>query len=449
MNRLWVRLSIAFGVVVLVGVFSLVIVGTLLSRIETTADPFVSAIRLPGGLLEALENYYRVHHGWTNVDALLAGAEIGPSPVMLEYSIEDTQHGTSYSSHEISTTEPLMTIPVVVDNEEVGSLSVYRNEADPERRRPSNTLSFLFSRLRDAALLIALVGGTIGLVFGVLVSRTLTAPLRKLADAAQAIAERKLQHRVEVRGSTEIRAVATAFNNMAATLEAGETQRRNLLADVAHELRTPLSVLQGNLQALLDGVYPFEASEVAYLFHQTELLSRLVNDLRELSLAEAHQLPLYMVPTDVKQLLSNIHTIFIPAADEAEVTLQMFVSPDLPTVMLDPQRFTQILDNLIGNGLRHTPKGGTLTIEASMVNDQLQVVVKDSGEGIAGEHLPHVFDRFYRTNRGRSRATGGAGLGLAIVRAITEMHGGSVKVESEGIPGKGSTFTVSLPINLK
>ncbi len=301
-------------------------------------------------------------------------------------------------------------------------------------------------RLRQSSLLVALVSGTVGLLFGVLVSRTLTAPLEKLATAAQAISERKLQHRVAVKGSKEIVAVATAFNNMAATLEAAETVRRNMLADIAHELRTPLSVLQGNLQALLDGVYRFEPSEVAHLYHQTELLSRLVNDLHELSLAEAHQLPLNLVSTDVSELLNNVRNIFIPAADAAGVSLQVSAAPDLPRVLLDPIRFTQILDNLISNALRHTPKDGVITVHADVEKDMFRIVVKDSGEGITAAHLPYVFDRFYRTNRGRSRANGGAGLGLAIVRAIVEMHHGFVEVRSEGVAGKGSTFSVYLPV---
>jgi two-component system, OmpR family, sensor kinase len=445
MNRLWIRLSIAFGIVVSVGAVTIIGLSVLLARMETTAFPFLNILKRPDGLLETLQHFYETNHSWQNSELVLRGAEaMEMGPEAYEFSVDDFPSGATYNAHPVRSRSLLEAMPILVNNVQVGTLNIYRDERP--RVQPVSPQSFLLDRLRDASLLIALVGGTIGLLFGVLVSRTLTAPLSELAAAAQAIGERKLEYRVGVKGTTEIVAVAAAFNNMATALETGEAARRNLLADVAHELRTPLSVLRGNLQALLDGIYPFEASEVARLYHQTEMLNHLVNDLRELSLAEAHQLPLNFAVTNVQQLLLQIHTIFTPAADEAGIVFQLNVETNLPTVKLDAQRFTQILDNLISNALRHTPSGGTVAITASIVDDLLRVVVADSGEGIAAEHLPHVFDRFYRTNWGRSRASGGAGLGLAIVRAIVELHGGSVKAESEGIPGKGSSFIVCLPL---
>jgi signal transduction histidine kinase len=448
MNRLWVRLSFAFGIVVAIGAISLVGLTTLLARIEATPSPFLDSLKQPDGLLETLQNYYTTHHNWDNVDLVLTGAGTigtGRGPEKYTFNLTDANSGKVYGTPPTESLTLLEAVPIKVDNAQVGTLNIYRDQTD--RKPPPGPQGLLFARLRDTSWQIALVGGIIGLLFGVMVSRTLTAPLSKLASAAQVIGARNLQHRVEIKGTTEMVAVTKAFNDMAAQLEMGETARRNLLADVAHELRTPLSVLQGNLQAILDGVYPFEASEAAHLYHQTELLSRLVNDLRELSLAESHQLPLHMAEFDVKQLLTDIYTIFIPAADEVGVTIELCVGDNLPSVMLDPQRFTQVLDNLIGNAIRHTPTGGTVTITATVTHRQLKVMVQDSGEGIAPDHLSRVFDRFYRTDKGRSREAGGTGLGLAIVQAVVELHGGSVKAESEGIPGKGSTFTVLLPLN--
>jgi len=252
-----------------------------------------------------------------------------------------------------------------------------------------------------------------------------------------------------VTGSDEVREVAQAFNEMAAALEQAESLRRNLVADVAHELRTPLSVLQGNLRAILDDVYPLDKAEVARLYDHTRLLSRLIGDLRELAQAEAGQLELNLQEIDLVGLLADMVAAFGPVAEAEGVALDAQIPADLPRVPADPARISQVLHNLLANALRHTPAGGTISLHAGYEAGERQHVwltVQDSGEGIAAEHLPHVFDRFYRGDPARSRATGGAGLGLAIVRAIVEAHGGQVSAASDGIPGHGSAFTVRLPL---
>ncbi len=239
---------------------------------------------------------------------------------------------------------------------------------------------------------------------------------------------------------------------MAAALEQAETLRRNLVADVAHELRTPLSVLQGNLRAILDDVYPLNKTEVARLYDQTRLLSRLVNDLHELAQAEARQLLLNPQPTDLADLVHSTVTTFAPVAETRGVTLEAQVPPDLPSVLADSARLAQVLHNLLANALYHTSAGGTIWLRAGCdaagtgQPAHLWLAVQDSGEGIPPEHLPHVFERFYRADPARSRTTGGAGLGLAIVRAIVEAHGGQISAASDGMPGHGSTFTVRLPL---
>jgi two-component system OmpR family sensor kinase len=232
-------------------------------------------------------------------------------------------------------------------------------------------------------------------------------------------------------------------------LEQAETLRRNLVADVAHELRTPLSVLQGNLRAILDDVYPLDKSEVARLYDQTRLLGRLVNDLRELAKAEAGQLELNLQPIDLAKLVADTVATFAPVAEAEDVTLSTHIPGDLPPVPADSARIVQVLHNLLANALRHTPAGGTISLRAGFDAGEygrVWLAVQDTGEGIPPEHLSHVFDRFYRADPARSRSAGGAGLGLAIVRAIVESHGGQVSVASDGVPGGGSTFTVRLPI---
>ncbi|MEJ2560527.1 MAG: ATP-binding protein [Anaerolineae bacterium] len=315
--------------------------------------------------------------------------------------------------------------------------------------RPVPPQQFLLGWLSRSLLLVAAVGGVLGILFGILASRSLTSPLSRLAEAARAIGARDLTRRVEVEGSDEVREVAQAFNDMAATLEGAETLRRNLVADVAHELRTPLSVLQGNLRAMLDDVYPLDKAEISRLYDETRLLSRLVNDLHELAQAEAGQLRLNRQTTDLADLLQSTAAAFSPAAEAKGVTLSTQVAPDLPLVTADPARLTQVLHNLLANALRHTPSGGTISLHAGCElgkESKVWLAVHDSGEGISSRDLPHVFDRFYRADPARSRATGGAGLGLAIVRAIVEAHEGRVSVVSDGTPGHGSTFTVQLPL---
>lgn len=326
---------------------------------------------------------------------------------------------------------------------------------DPEwPRRPAREVSE--AELRDLALerlpgVVLGMGGVIALVgigAGIWISRTLTAPLRELEDAAQDIGQHQLSRRVSVEGSSEIRAVASAFNLMAAELEQAEQLRRNLVADVAHELRTPLSVVQGNLRAILDDVYPLEKAEVARLYDQTRHLSRLVTDLHELSQAEAHGWPLDRRPLDLVSLVETTTALFSPLAEAEDVGLHVVLPPAALMVDGDPARLVQSLQNLLANALRHTPPGGVITVSVTEENvsggKAVQLNVADTGSGIDAQYLPYLFERLSRIDPARSRDSGGSGLGLAIVRAIIEAHGGTIQGESAG-PGQGSTFTITLP----
>jgi signal transduction histidine kinase len=280
---------------------------------------------------------------------------------------------------------------------------------------------------------------------GVLLSRGLSAPLSNLAEAARAIGGRNLARRVDVRGSQEVQEVARAFNEMASKLEQAEILRQNLLADVAHELRTPLSVIQGNLQAILDDVYELEKTEIAQLYDQTRQLSRLVDDLHQLAQAEAGQLHLQMAEVDIAHLLADITEVYTPIATAAGIELITQHVGDLSTIRGDRARLTQCLQNLLNNALRFTPAGGKVIVTIDQSPEQITLQVADSGAGILSEHLPYVFDRFYRVDPARSRETGGTGLGLAISRAIIEAHRGEITAHSDGL-GLGSTFTIHLPV---
>lgn len=293
---------------------------------------------------------------------------------------------------------------------------------------------------------VGLAAAFVGILTGFILSRNLTAPLRKLQSAAEEIGAQNLSRRVQIeQGSAEIMAVAGAFNEMASKLESAESLRQNLLADVAHELRTPLTVLQGNLRAILDDVYPLEKDEIARIYEQTRHLTHLVDDLHELAQAEAQRLPLNRQELPVAQVVQEAAAIFDPLIDNKGITLRVELLGKMPQLLADKARITQALHNLIRNAIEHTPAGGTITIQAEHVDEELQLRVIDTGVGIAADHLEHVFDRFYRTDRSRSRNDGGTGLGLAIVQALIEAHHGRVAVTSAGV-GRGSTFTLTLPI---
>ncbi|MBX0331476.1 HAMP domain-containing protein [Oscillochloris sp. ZM17-4] len=294
-------------------------------------------------------------------------------------------------------------------------------------------------RLIDFMILSLLIG----LAGGVLISRVVSAPVSAMARAARRISEGDLAVTVPVRGSYELEELARAFNTMAADLRHAEDLRRNLMADVSHELRTPLAALEANLRAALDRVAPLDDVTIAHLYGQTRHLARLVNDLRDLALAESHKLPLERQPTDMSALIAETIQAIAPLAEEKGISLTA-AAEGLPELWVDPVRIRQVLFNLLTNALRHTPEGGAVTVTGAYRAGVMRLEVRDSGEGVEPEHLDAIFDRFYRGDQSRSRATGGTGLGLAIVRALCEAHGGAVSVQSAG-RRRGSCFVVTLP----
>jgi signal transduction histidine kinase len=302
--------------------------------------------------------------------------------------------------------------------------------------------------------LAGLVGIGVAVILSLMVTHRLTTPLRHLTTVARRIASGDLSQRVRLRSRDEVGELAFAFDTMAESLERKERDRRQLLADIAHELRTPLTVLQGNLEAMLDGVVPPTPEELASLHQESLLLSRLVTDLRDLSLAEAGQLRLERAPADLKKLLADGMAGIETQASQQQISLRLEVSPDLPSVMIDSDRIRQVLHNLLSNSLRYTPPGGSIEVGAKRLEaaapetssaspPQVLVWVSDTGRGISAQDLPHIFDHFYRADKSRQRASGGSGLGLAIVKHFVEAHGGRVWAESQ--PGKGSTFYFTLP----
>ncbi len=456
MNKLWVRLSLGFSLVVVIAVLVVAFTGIVVGWLEHGGrDRNSDSNRIPqetAALINSLAGHYRTTGSWNGSELLLLQAQsrvlFNQRPDrMAAYFLADADQRVLYHlqpelvGQPAEATRYTQIYPIQINAQTAG----YLGSIPIQQLNNNEPPDFFVQVLMRTLLTAAIIAGVGGITFGIVMSRTLTAPLRDLALAAQDIGARKLNRRVTETGADEIIAVARSFNNMAADLEQAETLRRNLLADVAHELRTPLTVLQGNLRAILDEVYPMNQEEMGRLYAHTRFLSRLVSDLHELAQAEARQLPLDLQPTQLNPLVRTTCDNFSPAAAEKGVEVQTRLADALPPANIDPARIQQVLQNLLANALRHTPSGGSVTVSTHTASHNLQLTVGDTGEGIAPEHLPHVFDRFYRADPARARDKGGAGLGLAIVRAIVEAHGGQIAVQSAGIPGQGTTFIITLP----
>ncbi|CAG0928966.1 two-component system, OmpR family, sensor histidine kinase BaeS [Thermoflexales bacterium] len=460
MNRLWVRLTIAFAIVAVIGIG----VAALLAD-QSVNREFRSFIERNqadlqnSALAEKLVAYYEEQQSWLDV-ATIFTTTAPPSPPERQLPNQPPDRFNPRLSLIVADTE----WQVVFDS---GQRRLGETLPAAERDRATalqaqgQTIGYLFftlgpinvltppeqnfiDQVRRSLLLAALIASVLGGVVGLAFSRTLSRPLDRLALAARAIAAKDLTHRVQPSGTIEVANVAHAFNDMASSLQKSEELRRNLVADVAHELRTPLSVMQGSLTAQLDGVFPLDLEETAKLYDETRLLSRLVDDLRELAQAEAGQLQLNIGPIDLKGVIAGTAGAFTGVANEKQVNLIVAVAHDLPRVNADAERVAQVLRVLLTNALRHTALAGQVTIAATAISDQVEVSVQDTGEGITPDDVPYVFDRFWRGDKARARETGGSGLGLAIAKQLIEAQGGSIGVESQA--GRGSRFWFRLPI---
>ena len=302
------------------------------------------------------------------------------------------------------------------------------------------TDSGTLSDLARAAVAVILVAGGAAILFGIRLARGVGPPLDALVEAAGRVEAGDYATRVpEVdRGPRELRDLVRAFNTMTARLEVDETQRRRLLAEVSHELRTPLAVIQGNVEAIVDGVYPADAEHLGTVLEETRVLSRLIEDLRTLSLAEAGTLALHREPTDLSIVAAEVARSFEQLALTAGAAIELELADDLPLLDVDPIRMREVLANLVANALRYVEPGGTVRIGGHLSAEGVVLEVVDDGPGIPAELLPTVFDRFAKSSDSR-----GSGLGLAIARAIVESHGGRIAAESP--PGGGTTIRLVLP----
>lgn len=410
---------------------------------------------------ERLGAYYARQENWDGLDTMIATYPYGEAwapwdetwelPVIVAdadgtiiFASDSEMVGTSIPPHE----QP-WTTPILQDGEVVGMVALpffaKRPPADTNPDRDYNTwrIDIFENALKRFFLLEGLVIGA-SLLMGFLFSRRLSHPFAALHAATQAIGSGDFDVRVPTNYSGDVGELARAFNAMAEALNRSDELRRNMTADTAHELRTPLSVIRGKLEGILDGVYPATEAHLAPILEETELLTHLVEDLRLLALAEAGQLSLELQPLNVTGLIQDIQVNFTPQANDRGIILALDLPPELPKVIADWRRISQILSNLMTNALRHTPHGGVVTIAAGVKDEFLEISVSDTGTGISKEDLPYVFERFWRGERSRNRSSGGSGLGLAIARQLAMLHGGDIGVASA--LGKGSTFSFTLPL---
>jgi signal transduction histidine kinase len=302
-----------------------------------------------------------------------------------------------------------------------------------------------FADAMNTALGAAAVAAVLtALAVSVFVTRRIVSPVAAMTRASTRIAGGRYDERVPITSADELGQLAAQFNRMAATLEQTEAHRRDLIADVAHELRTPLASIAGYMEGMLDGVIAPEPETFHRVHRETERLQRLVADLQELSRAEAGRVLLHMRAVRPETLVEAAAARLRPQFDGKGVGLTVELASGLPAVAADPDRIGQVLTNLLGNALQYTPSGGHVTVRAARDNGGVSIAVADTGIGIPAEHLPRVFERFYRVDRSRARASGGSGIGLTIARHLVEAHGGTIRADSPG-PGRGSTFTVVVP----
>jgi histidine kinase len=297
----------------------------------------------------------------------------------------------------------------------------------------------------NESLLIAVVVASLAAVgVSILISRSIVAPLRAMMDASQRIAEGHYDERVQATGKDELGQLALRFNQMAEQLEQVEAMRRRLIGDVTHELRTPLTAIKGSMEGLIDGILPASSETFEQIHQEADRLNRLVDDLQELSRVEAGAYQLDVRPLEVSALVGTVVKRLGFQFNDKGVSLTSSLPPISLRVLADEDRIVQALTNLAGNALQYTSAGGSVILSAQSVDSEIQFTVRDTGVGIPAEHLAHIFDRFYRVDKSRSRVRGGSGIGLTIAKHLVEAHGGRIWAESAG-EGKGSAFFFSLP----
>ena len=444
------RLILAFALVVLVAIATMVVIAT------TSAAGEVRMFMAGGGMMgldalaQDLQEYYQQFGSWAGVEVLLADYRAGHGMMMGNGGIHLRLADEGYRVVADNQAEPQGSLSSLertnayqltgTDGKVIGYLVASGAGGN------SNAERVLLQRLLRASLVAAGVAGGLALLLAMALSYRLLRPVAALTQAAAHMANGDLTQRVDSAGKDELATLGKAFNAMAASLQQSQQARRAMTSDIAHELRTPIAVQRAHLEALQDGIYPLTVENLQPVLESTELLTRLVEDLRTLALADAGELGLTFAPVDLSALVGRVVERFRPEAEKRQLNLVYQAEPSGQAVQaeVDAGRVEQILNNLLSNGLRYTPQGGSLTLMLLMQDGRAQLSLADTGQGIPLEALPHLFERFYRVDRSRSRQLGGTGLGLAIARQLALAHGGELTAANR--PQGGAVFTLTLPL---
>ncbi|MCB0024192.1 MAG: ATP-binding protein [Caldilinea sp.] len=446
MNRLWVRLALAFLVVTwaVLGVVALVVYSSVQSSFRQYVNERDAAL-FGQPLIDDLVNYYATTGSWAGVDTVLgqpghgrsAGGR-GPQTYVAEPDgaiVAATD--TTWVGQSFEAIGPSRTTSLLLDGRRIGILG----QQTPGFQALDEAEHNFTAQVNQGLLYAGIATTLLALGLGILLSFNLTQPLRQLAGRLALWTPATVGEQVPVEGSAEVRQLAEEFNAMSQRLAAAEQVRQQMAADVAHELRTPVTVLRGHLEAMLDGVYPLDVEHVAVAYEQTLHLSRLVDDLRLLTQAEAGRLPLKLEALAPGDLVAQSIARFEPLAQDAGIALRGEAAAGLPSIEGDRARLLQVFDNLLTNALRHTAAEGAIALTATNTGGGVRFVVANTGV-IDAETAAHLFDRFWRADDARVRDAGGSGLGLAITRQIVLLHGGAIRVE----PADGETrFVIDLP----
>jgi two-component system, OmpR family, sensor histidine kinase BaeS len=403
-------------------------------------------------IVSALADYYATNGSWQGVEQALVVPGQQPPPQVKQggrwfFTLVDAS-GVVVVAGPGDTVGAVVTAadvssghPVSVEGVVVGSMLTRK---PPEMASNPAELAFL-DKIKQIYLIIAIGVIVLAVVMAFLFSRMLTRPIRELTAATQAVSSGELNRVVPVRSHDELGKLAISFNEMNAQLARSTELRRQMTADIAHELRTPVSVILGHAEAVHDGILAPSLETFEIIREETFRLENLIEDLRTLSRADAGELPMEMRPAHPVQVLETVRLAHNQRAAEKGVTLSLEASPDLPAVPMDAGRMVQVLSNLVDNALRYTPHGGSIVLSAEVVGDMLEIRTRDSGAGIAPAELERVFDRFYRADPSRQREQGGSGLGLAIARSLVEKQNGRIWAQSQ--LGQGTTMVISLPLS--
>jgi signal transduction histidine kinase len=447
MRSLRTKLVIAFLLVSLV-IIALVAV---FARWNTSAE-FRRYIfdRNQEGFVSTLANYYAQDGSWEGVQDIFRR---GPMPFGMgqsqpmpvgEIVLFDTEFnvligGRGYHMGDRVTQDQLSDVlPVEIEDETVGYVLLRR---DVFREQPIE--SAFLERLTQQLVLGSFAVISVALLLGLILARSLTRPLQQLTEATRKVAGGDLDVKVDIRSKDELGDLAQSFNLMNQRLAQSRDMRRQMTADIAHELRTPVSVILGYADGLKENVIPPSQETFDLIQEQAEQLENLIDDLRTLTRAEAGELTLDLSPTDPSPLVQRLMTTYEPQATHQEIDLRVEVEEPIPQIMIDADRFRQVLSNLLSNALQYTPAGGQITM--SITADEVEVTIRitDTGAGIPPEDHTLIFERFFRRDPSRSRDTGGSGLGLSIVKSLVERQGGQIRVESK--VGEGTSFILSFP----